>query len=600
MNNNKELFSKLDQEISDTDLYFLSGDFTSAVNAFSYLKNSYNLTEQELISYIEEKRKELGIDEKQRNNKENFTTEINPNYEGISKINLSSAPMRNNPKRDDRAVHLTDKNGNSMKTSRLMMGYNKQNIELENGDYLNIDEFMNALKQYLSEQTENTNIVAKKTGKVVSIEDFEKQIRTELKATSTLIIGKGSKKIKHTKNVGISIKDKKITEAIKKGILFLKKDGLELEHGNYIYIGEIKAALDKYMMQQVQPAPSIDPSSAAKQAPPTPSPNPVIPSPKPVIPSPNPVILSPKPEEQPRHPENKPETAKRKNKAKKIIIATITGITILALSVGINLDKLTHKQINDYWKVTGQTKISMEIDEQDQQTIDKILEKELGDNINVKSGVNYYESSDYKYGGANSQESFGNPERPAGTYKLSSISIIDPAKGEIEGVSYTENTNLYNFTKQVCEEKNLSLNDVEVMLHIDGPVSGWINAKDLSSAKSDSLVEINHQDEYHIHEKNMGAKLTTEFKTAKGEMVTIKVKDENGNNYQAGTEVKGSDGKIYTIEYENETENLVIKPKLFEQLHIPAIKLGPQLTKLSEELKLFKEQNWQEEQQKQR
>ena len=593
MNNNKELFSKLDQEISDTDLYFLSGDFTSAVNAFSYLKNSYNLTEQELISYIEEKRKELGIDEKQRNNKENFTTEINPNYEGISKINLSSAPMRNNPKRDDRAVHLTDKNGNSMKTSRLMMGYNKQNIELENGDYLNIDEFMNALKQYLSEQSENTNIVAKKTGKVVSIEDFEKQIRTELKATSTLIIGKGSKKIKHTKNVGISIKDKRITEAIKKGILFLKKDGLELEHGNYIYIGEIKAALDKYMMQQVQPAPSIDPSSAAKQTPPTPSPNPVIPSP-------NPVILSPKPEEQPRHPENKPETAKRKNKAKKIIIATITGITILALSVGINLDKLTHKQINDYWKVTGQTKISMEIDEQDQQTIDKILEKELGDNINVKSGVNYYESSDYKYGGANSQESFGNPERPAGTYKLSSISIIDPDKGEIEGVSYTENTNLYNFTKQVCEEKNLSLNDVEVMLHIDGPVSGWINAKDLSSAKSDSLVEINHQDEYHIHEKNMGAKLTTEFKTAKGEMVTIKVKDENGNNYQAGTEVKGSDGKIYTIEYENETENLVIKPKLFEQLHIPAIKLGPQLTKLSEELKLFKEQNWQEEQQKQR
>ena len=600
MNNNKELFSKLDQEISDTDLYFLSGDFTSAVNAFSYLKNSYNLTEQELISYIEEKRKELGIDEKQRNNKENFTTEINPNYEGISKINLSSAPMRNNPKRDDRAVHLTDKNGNSMKTSRLMMGYNKQNIELENGDYLNIDEFMNALKQYLSEQSENTNIVAKKTGKVVSIEDFEKQIRTELKATSTLIIGKGSKKIKHTKNVGISIKDKRITEAIKKGILFLKKDGLELEHGNYIYIGEIKAALDKYMMQQVQPAPSIDPSSAAKQTPPTPSPNPVIPSPNPVIPSPNPVILSPKPEEQPRHPENKPETAKRKNKAKKIIIATITGITILALSVGINLDKLTHKQINDYWKVTGQTKISMEIDEQDQQTIDKILEKELGDNINVKSGVNYYESSDYKYGGANSQESFGNPERPAGTYKLSSISIIDPDKGEIEGVSYTENTNLYNFTKQVCEEKNLSLNDVEVMLHIDGPVSGWINAKDLSSAKSDSLVEINHQDEYHIHEKNMGAKLTTEFKTAKGEMVTIKVKDENGNNYQAGTEVKGSDGKIYTIEYENETENLVIKPKLFEQLHIPAIKLGPQLTKLSEELKLFKEQNWQEEQQKQR
>ncbi len=600
MNNNKELFSKLDQEISDTDLYFLSGDFTSAVNAFSYLKNSYNLTEQELISYIEEKRKELGIDEKQRNNKENFTTEINPNYEGISKINLSSAPMRNNPKRDDRAVHLTDKNGNSMKTSRLMMGYNKQNIELENGDYLNIDEFMNALKQYLSEQSENTNIVAKKTGKVVSIEDFEKQIRTELKATSTLIIGKGSKKIKHTKNVGISIKDKKITEVIKKGILFLKKDGLELEHGNYIYIGEIKAALDKYMMQQVQPAPSIDPSSAAKQTPPTPSPNPVISSPNPVISSPNPIISSPKPEEQPRHPENKPETAKRKNKAKKIIIATITGITILALSVGINLDKLTHKQINDYWKVTGQTKISMEIDEQDQQTIDKILEKELGDNINVKSGVNYYESSDYKYGGANSQESFGNPERPAGTYKLSSISIIDPDKGEIEGVSYTENTNLYNFTKQVCEEKNLSLNDVEVMLHIDGPVSGWINAKDLSSAKSDSLVEINHQDEYHIHEKNMGAKLTTEFKTAKGEMVTIKVKDENGNNYQAGTEVKGSDGKIYTIEYENETENLVIKPKLFEQLHIPAIKLGPQLTKLSEELKLFKEQNWQEEQQKQR
>ena len=86
MNNNKELFAKLDQEISDTDLYFLSGDFTSAVNAFSYLKNSYNLTEQELISYIEEKRKDLGIDEKQRNNKENFTTEINPNYEGISKL----------------------------------------------------------------------------------------------------------------------------------------------------------------------------------------------------------------------------------------------------------------------------------------------------------------------------------------------------------------------------------------------------------------------------------------------------------------------------------------------------------------------------------
>ena len=58
--------------------------------------------------------------------------------ENVSNISLTDSPMK--PNREDKATVITDKDGNSMKSSNVMLGYNKDNVMLPSGDYISATE----------------------------------------------------------------------------------------------------------------------------------------------------------------------------------------------------------------------------------------------------------------------------------------------------------------------------------------------------------------------------------------------------------------------------------------------------------------------------
>ena len=53
---------------------------------------------------------------------------------------------------DGFSVVATDASGVTMKTSSIMMGYNKQNIQLENGEYVSYEEFRTALMESMAKE----------------------------------------------------------------------------------------------------------------------------------------------------------------------------------------------------------------------------------------------------------------------------------------------------------------------------------------------------------------------------------------------------------------------------------------------------------------
>lgn len=449
--------------------------------------------------------------------------------EGVSSINLSNSPL--GPDREDRQIYVTDVHNQGMKTSTLMMGKNKQNILLENGEYCNIDEFIKATEENLSKKGENTKIVSKRTGKTISIEKFKAEVKEELKSAQTLVLGDGSRRIINQGTASISVKGKDATEAINKGIIMLGNKGLNLENGDYIYIGEIKAALDKYMLRTEK--------IETKQN------NPVI----------KPTEKEIKRQEQLKQEQKKTDLENQIKKAKRKkttdrIIAAITGIAVAGL-IGIGIKDLKLNKIrNTYELYKIQRQMSdEELNPKEQKYMEVLLEKNIGDRENIKAGVVYHESSDYKYGGANAQGEFGSSERPAGSYEANAISIIGPT-GEIINKKYEQGINMYEFAKQTCDENNLTFNDIEIMIHYGDPVSGWVNALDLENADKDQ-VPVQRNEVYHVNVKNMVGQ-TVDFKTIDGNRVTVPVKDEQGKAYTAGTSVTGTDGKTYKVTQEEQ------------------------------------------------
>ena len=174
--------------------------------------------------------------------------EIQIAVDALSKLTISPQELEALGKnRDDRTVVASSSDGKSMKTSSIMMGYNKAGISLENGDYVSIEEFTEALTRELSTSSKDTIYVSRKTGRKIDSADLIKQVLKEAsKDVSNLNLSE-TNSISNQGAMAISIEDAKKKKEFKKGVLMLGNPSLILPNGEYVLASEILKAMDDYV-----------------------------------------------------------------------------------------------------------------------------------------------------------------------------------------------------------------------------------------------------------------------------------------------------------------------------------------------------------------
>ena len=86
--------------------------------------------------------------------------EISVSLEGLSGLGIFSSPLGSN--REDKGVTISPKGAEEKRTSNIMMGYNKEGITLNDGEYVELSEFVEALESSLKEDLENKKLFVKK------------------------------------------------------------------------------------------------------------------------------------------------------------------------------------------------------------------------------------------------------------------------------------------------------------------------------------------------------------------------------------------------------------------------------------------------------
>ena len=212
----------------------------------------------------------------------------------------------------------------------------------------------------------------------------------------------------------------------------------------------------------------------------------------------------------------------------------------------------------------------IELSEED---IIKILsELNFGETLSVENGDTFYSSSTKNASNSSGKDIgglFDKENKYEGNYPISGCSIIDKKTGNI--INYVEyfygeytnvsEKNIGKFVENTLANKNLSLNDVDIELHMGITDSnnkkfghsrlGWININDLLQPKELSDIEnlsniIKTTSTYSETVRNFSGD-TVSIETDNG-TVSIPVMDENGNLLSKGSYVVGSDGNTYQIQ----------------------------------------------------
>lgn len=150
-----------------------------------------------------------------------------------TKIHVFDSPMQ--PKREDKGVEILTP-AMTKRTSNIMMGYNKDKIDLGNGNYLLLSEMVQAIKQSLQESGPNKKIACKRTGKVVSPSELLSDISDIVKQDSVIRLDGPSDKIVNQSSQKLSIKGEGKKEFIRKGIMMLGRNGIKLPNGEYVQL----------------------------------------------------------------------------------------------------------------------------------------------------------------------------------------------------------------------------------------------------------------------------------------------------------------------------------------------------------------------------
>ena len=437
--------------------------------------------------------------------------------------------------RDDRSIVVTTNDGKAKKTSSIMMGYNKDGIRLENGDYVSALEFEQALQKEFESDSKDVIYVCKKTGKKVDNSNLIEEILKKATMETNNLRLRETNAIKNQDVVEIKIEDNKEKKEFNKGILMLGNSQILLPSGDYVLGSEIIRAINDYVkMIPDQDIFAIDSPMSSQKYP---------------VQSDD-VIYSKE--------EEKYEVIKRITKKMSVI-----PIIIALLSTLLSGLKIENKY--DYVTMYNQTsKVVYDIDtlveKNSQEIVDEVIKQtgdiKIGDKIEVQDGLAYHSSSDFKYGGSNRTGVFGQ-NNPLGEYNVDYISIVYNKK--IVKLKYDKNQSLEQNLNLVAQHLGVDVNELESYIHLGGPISGWVDVDDIIKSRinqtmKDRRVLLDEKENFVGVDQNFNG--TTVTINDSGEDVIIKIVDENGNVLSKGSVITGSNGEKYRLQDINVEEGL--------------------------------------------
>ena len=431
--------------------------------------------------------------------------------------------------RDDRTVHITPQNGEEKKTSSIMMGYNKQGIELENGEYVNFDEVSEAINKELQTDEPNVVYVSKKTGKKIAKPEVIEELFKDVIAVSNGLKISEDNSIQNQNTARIAIEEYAKNKEHNKGVMMFGNEGIELPNGDYVLISEIESALENYVRMTPSEIIEIDEPTKGQD-----------------------------PKQKPKK-EEKYRVIDRIKKKMTIIPIVIAIAGTLATGFKMEPTFTTEVVQNDRTEAIYMVDELHEKSEQEliDEAVERIQDIKTGDKIQTEEGLEYHESSTYKYGGANKSAEFGGKYREAGEYNVDYISILND--GKIVQVKYNEGESLGENLKETADRLGVSISDLESYIHIGGPVSGWVSTDDLVKFQVDKSLE----DKNVILETNKNIKVenkdfngSTISIKENGTNVDLKVVDANGNLLKPGSIITGSNGVQYRIQDYNLEQKL--------------------------------------------
>ncbi len=431
--------------------------------------------------------------------------------------------------RDDRTVHITPQNGEEKKTSSIMMGYNKQGIELENGEYVNFDEVSEAINKELQTDEPNVVYVSKKTGKKIAKPEVIEELFKDVIAVSNGLKISEDNSIQNQNTARITIEEYAKNKEHNKGVMMFGNEGIELPNGDYVLISEIESALENYVRMTPSEIIEIDEPTKGQD-----------------------------PKQKPKK-EEKYRVIDRIKKKMTIIPIVIAIAGTLATGFKMEPTFTTEVVQNDRTEAIYMVDELHEKSEQEliDEAVERIQDIKTGDKIQTEEGLEYHESSTYKYGGANKSAEFGGKYREAGEYNVDYISILND--GKIVQVKYNEGESLGENLKETADRLGVSISDLESYIHIGGPVSGWVSTDDLVKFQVDKSLE----DKNVILETNKNIKVenkdfngSTISIKENGTNVDLKVVDANGNLLKPGSIITGSNGVQYRIQDYNLEQKL--------------------------------------------
>lgn len=456
--------------------------------------------------------------------------EIRVALNGLSTIALSPQEKEAlGEGRDDRTVYVTPQNGEEKKTSSIMMGYNKQGIELENGEYVNFDEVSEAINKELQTDEPNIVYVSKKTGKKIAKPEVIEELFKDVIAVSNGLKISEDNSIQNQNTARIAIEEYAKNKEHNKGVMMFGNEGIELPNGDYVLISEIESALENYVRMTPSEIIEIDEPTKGQDT-----------------------KQKPKKEEKYRV----IDRIKKKMTIIPIVIA-IAG----TLATGFKMEPTFTTKVVQNDRTEAIYMVDELHEKSEQELIDEAVERiqdiKTGDKIQTEEGLEYHESSTYKYGGANKSAEFGGKYREAGEYNVDYISILND--GKIVQVKYNEGESLGENLKETADRLGVSISDLESYIHIGGPVSGWVSTDDLVKFQVDKSLEDKNvilETSKNIKVENKDFNGSTISINENGTNVDLKVVDENGNLLNPGSIVTGSNGVKYRIQDYNLEQKL--------------------------------------------
>lgn len=416
-------------------------------------------------------------------------------------INIFDSPMGS--KRSDKGINVV--NGNfSKRSSNIMLGYDRDGLKLENGDYVLLKEIQDALNVVLSTNEENKKIVCLRNGKVVKPEKAVQDIESMVKQAAVIRLDGKSDKITNQDSQKISLKGAQKVEYVRKGLAMLGNDGIRLPNGEYVQAVEVQKALKDYVfLKAPEPIPNVKKK----------------------------VVLR----------------SKTKWRSWPILLA---AVMLIISMIGITPSKtVVDKVVEQCSSLEFQLDSYRNVDvlENAEEVAARVQsEFEIGKPATVNEGVTYHESSDFDFGGASKYGTFGNGLRDAGSYTTDLFSII--YNGNIVKVSNLAGANLWDVVSNTAKELGVEASDLVVRVHLGGPVSGWVDITDL--VDENDLTPQVIAEKTVIDEQINGVQDnftgTITFQTKNGP-VTANVLDGNGELLKSGSTVIGSDGNSYRL-----------------------------------------------------